>query len=613
MSREHSLSDFFEMKSLSGAILDRNAQKVAIVSSRTYHEKKKPIESAVMVFSTSDGKLISEFVSSNTRKYSPKFNSKGNKLSYLERFEERDYLVVNDLQEGISERIELDGKPGQIEWVDESLFVMKQDPVDPDLKARQDDGQDGTFFEEEDRYSSLYLYRPGSGFSRLTPNLHVWEFAVRGNRAVLLASDLPHEQAWYSARLYDLNLETLEVRELYNPGWRQITRLRLSDDGTKLLFLESLWSDHGLAGGDAILYDYRSGSVSNLTEGTERSYGDIQWTDSGNMALLWTDRGTVGISENGDGWNDVWSARGTIQSSFAPELSFSSGKYAFVFTDESSPQELYLMERGKKPEKITSLNSGLSGLRNYDAEIVRWKADDGKEIYGVFRSLGRDYPLVVYIHGGPTSCSSISFMDRITLYLGQGFSVFAPNYRGSTGAGRDYAESNRGDMGGMDFSDIMAGIDYLKQSGKISTDNIFLTGGSYGGFMTSWAITQTDRFKAAAGLFGISDWVSFHGTTRISDWDRIHYDDDPYSGELFAKFSPMRYVDNVKTPVILMHGLDDPFVNVGQYYQFYRGLKDRGKIVRLLLFPREGHGFTEKKHIEQYLNESVAWFRKYMD
>ena len=128
---------------------------------------------------------------------------------------------------------------------------------------------------------------------------------------------------------------------------------------------------------------------------------------------------------------------------------------------------------------------------------------------------------------------------------------------------------------------------------------------------TSWAITQTDMFRAAVGLFGIADWMSFHGVTNIPDWDSIHYAQSPYMRDLFEKFSPINYVEKVKTPVLLQHGVDDPCVPVGQYHQFYRALKDLGKTVRLLLFPREGHGFLEKKHILMQFNETLNWYEKF--
>lgn len=613
MAREHSVSDYFSLMNLSGITLDGEGRKAAIAVSRTYHEKKQPNESSVIVYSLPGGEQIARYEEKNTRKSGPRFDESGTRLAFLELVSERNYLVINDLSESVSERIELDGQPHQIEWAGSSILILKDEPVDPELKKKHDDGQDGTFFEEEARYSSLYLYRPGSGFKQLTRKLQVWEFSGNSQRVALVASATPHEQSWYHARLYELDTATGSTRMLYDPKWRSIARPRLSPDGTKILFTESLWSDRGLTTGDLLLYSYSDGSTRNLTEGQKRSYADALWTGRDTYSVLWTMEGTYGISEFKGSWKDLWQARGTVLPAFAPEFAHSGGMYAFSFTDETNPPELYTLSSSAEFRKASSFNSSLSDLRSYPAEVVKWKSKDGMEIHGIFRSLGKDAPVIVNVHGGPTSASSISFMDRSTIMLGQGFSVFMPNYRGSTGSGRDYAEANRGDMGGKDFEDILSGIEYLRASGKVSTDNIFITGGSYGGFMTSWAVTRTDIFKAAVGLFGITDWYSFHGTSNLSDWDQTHYDDDPYKGVLYSKFSPMKYIHNVKTPILLMHGINDPYVPVGQYYQFYRGLKDLGKTVRLLLFPREGHGFTERSHIEQYAEETVKWFRKYMN
>ena len=160
----------------------------------------------------------------------------------------------------------------------------------------------------------------------------------------------------------------------------------------------------------------------------------------------------------------------------------------------------------------------------------------------------------------------------------RGFAVFQPNYRGSTGWGLDFAESNIGDMGGADFQDMLAGLDHLILEGRVDRDRLGIAGSSYGGFTTMWAVTQTDRFCAAVSIAGISDWRSFHGRSYLHTWDRIHYgDSDPYApNSKHAQFSPIAHIKNVRTPSLILHGELDWDVPVEQSYQFYRGLKDLG-------------------------------------
>ena len=204
-------------------------------------------------------------------------------------------------------------------------------------------------------------------------------------------------------------------------------------------------------------------------------------------------------------------------------------------------------------------------------------------------------------------------MDRYSYLLPEGYSIFMPNFRGSTGRGRKFAGLNFGDMGGMDLHDVLSGVQSLIKQGYTDKNKIAITGGSYGGFMTQWAITQTDIFRSAIALFGISDWISFHGTTNIPEWDEIQYDQKALEFDKFSKFSPLRHVKNIKTPLLIMHGESDPCVPVGQSYQFYRALRENGKDVRLLLFPREGHGFTEKEHILQSMKETRNFLEKTMN
>ena len=364
-------------------------------------------------------------------------------------------------------------------------------------------------------------------------------------------------------------------------------------------------SDRGVISGDVILVE--NGNSRNLTESYDSTISHIVFQKDG-IYILENKMGNFRIRslENG---NILWEGSGIVYPVFSPSFAMKGGITAFSYSNEDDIAEVLLL--GKNKIIRSSINSELQKLKAYPSRKVQWKSTDGKTIYGFLRSENRGSPLVVYIHGGPTSFSYTAFMDRTTLYAGSGFSVFLPNYRGSIGMGREYAESNRGDLGGMDFEDIISGIEYLKSSGLVNTDRIYITGGSYGGYMSALAIMKSDIFTASVSLYGISDWVSFHGVSNLYNWDRIHMNEDPYRFNLYDKFSAIRMDHDVKTPILLMHGVEDPYVPIGQYYEFYRFLKERGKQVRFLVYPREGHGFREKEHMIQQYRETVEFFNNH--
>ena len=612
MVREQTPQDYLDMRSLSGVNVSGVGRLISVMSSATYHEKKKPTAADIVVFDTEKDSEVKRFGGDGSRNYDSRFSPDGKRIAYLGKNGEKNELVISDLDTGQAERLALEGSPQDLQWADSSsLYILMTEPEPAEMRERKENGDDGFYFEEENRFTSIFLYRPGYGIRQITSGIQVWEFSSAGDLVAMVTSEKPQEHSWFHSSISLMRKDEWKVRNIYRPEWRAVARPRISHDGKNVAFLESLWSDRGVTAGDILICSTEGSNPVNITDGMERSFCDMFWKKDGSLHTLWTEECSYGISVySRSGFSDIWKQEGTVSPAFASEFQPLGNGYAMVIQDSMSPQELYSIT-GDTIRRISSENQKLRDCRAYPSEVVRWKSQDGTEIYGIFRSAGKDRPVVVYVHGGPTSYSPIAFIDRSTYLISRGFSVFLPNYRGSTGRGRKYAEANRGDMGGMDLQDILAGMDFLVRSGRTSTGRWFITGGSYGGFMTSWAITQTDRFSAAVGFFGISDWLSFHGTTQVPDWDSIHYKASPYDGDTYRKFSPMTFIRNVKTPVLLMHGMEDSEVPTGQYLQFYRGLKDLGKEVRLLLFPREGHGFTEKKHIIMNMEETVKWFRKY--
>jgi dipeptidyl aminopeptidase/acylaminoacyl peptidase len=193
-----------------------------------------------------------------------------------------------------------------------------------------------------------------------------------------------------------------------------------------------------------------------------------------------------------------------------------------------------------------------------------------------------------------------------------GFAILLPNPRGSYGRGLRFAEANVGDMGGGDFSDILAGVDHCLAMGIFDPKRVYIMGGSYGGFMTAWAVTQTDRFRAAIMQWGISNWLSFHGTSDVSLWDSGQYRSDPYGPDsLQHRFSPITHVKQVKTPTLIVNGGDDTACPPSQSHEFFRALKERGVETELVIYPGEGHGLTQRAHVLDALNRYLDWFKKH--
>jgi dipeptidyl aminopeptidase/acylaminoacyl peptidase len=223
-------------------------------------------------------------------------------------------------------------------------------------------------------------------------------------------------------------------------------------------------------------------------------------------------------------------------------------------------------------------------------------------------------PLVVYVHGGPSWAWLDDFGNNWTQTLASaGYAVLRANIRGSWGRGVAFADAVIGDMGGKDFQDLLHGVDYLVERGLVDGNRVAIAGGSYGGFMAAWAITQTTRFKAAIMVAGVSDFHSFHAQSRLMDWDMRFLGGSPLEHpELYRKRSAITYAARVKTPTLIIHGENDQDVPVNQSYAFYRALRERNVPVEFVIYPRESHSFIECEHRKDCEERILLWLDQYL-
>ena len=292
---------------------------------------------------------------------------------------------------------------------------------------------------------------------------------------------------------------------------------------------------------------------------------------------------------------------------------------AAVISDPTHPQELWI-GRGNSLVRVTNHNEALrrgSGL--IEPEEFRFKSFDGTETQAWLMKPAdwredRKFPMILSIHGGPHGMYGYSFNSSFQVFATRGYAVLYLNPRGSNGYGQRFSDGTVNEWGGGDYRDLMIGVDdALRRYTWIDQSRLGVTGGSYGGFMTNWIITQTPRFKAAVSVASLSNLISFYSTSLYQDLIHSEFGGFPWDNfEILWQWSPLRYVRQAQTPTLFIHGEQDNDVHITQAEEMYMGLRRRGVDTILVRYPREGHGLREPKHRVDALERTLAWFDRYL-
>ena len=314
----------------------------------------------------------------------------------------------------------------------------------------------------------------------------------------------------------------------------------------------------------------------------------------------------------------VTNVTGTLQAqSFSKDRSL----MVYAFSDAATPADLYVSPTDRyQPTRLTTANPGVTAdsLLLARTEVVRWKSSDGLEIEGLLMlppgyDASERLPLLLHIHGGPAGVFTNSFRPQYHVWAGLGYAQLLPNVRGSSGYTDDLLRGNMNDIGGGDYNDLMTGVDYLIERGIADPDQLGLRGWSYGGILGGWTITQTDRFKGASVGAMVSDWTSEYGPGFNFDVRRWYIGGTPWDNpEEWRQRSALTHVKNITTPTIILHGINDRTDTEGQSMMFYSALKDQGKTVRYIRFPREPHGFREPRHQRTRDIEEIRWIQQHV-
>ncbi len=463
---------------------------------------------------------------------------------------------------------------------------------------------------------------------QITPaDMYVYEYdwSPGSKRLVATAAHGNGDDNWYVAQIYIFDAASLVAPRSIFKSDMQIGTPKWSPDGKTVAFIAGLMSDEPVVGGDIYALPVNAssggGNARDVTPGMKATASSINWSaDSKSIVfgeIVDGKSGVASVSLDSGAVTPLWTGAehiGQNQFTVGVSLSRDDKTSAAVRESFSAPPEVWTGPTGNW-KQVTSLNKALHPAWG-KAESLHWNTDIGSVqgwiVYPENYDPSRKYPLVVEVHGGPAWANLPrwpSRRDYSAALPANGYFLLLPNPRGSYGAGEAFTKANVKDFGYGDFKDIMGGVDAAIASLPIDPQRLGITGWSYGGYMTMWAVTQTHRFKAAVAGAGLADWLSYYGENQIDKWMTFYFGDTVYNDPaVYAKSAPITFIKNVKTPTLILVGDSDGECPPPQSYEFWHALVTLGVPTQFVIYPHEGHEFANPAHSRDVVERAVAWF-----
>jgi dipeptidyl aminopeptidase/acylaminoacyl peptidase len=461
-------------------------------------------------------------------------------------------------------------------------------------------------------------------------DMYVYEYdwSPDGKRFVVTAAHGNGDNNWYIAQIYTLDAGgvSMRMKSIYKPPVdSQIAVPAWSPDGKSVAFISGIMSDEPAVGGDIFIVPAEGGEARNITPGMKASASWLTWTNGGDKILFGEDvdgeSGIATVNVPGGAIETLTHAPGQVLADgwgTAISLSADGKSTAVIRHSLAHPPEVWAGAIGQW-KQITSRNARLKPAWG-EAKSIHWQNDgfhlQGWLLYPRGFDATKKYPMVVQVHGGPSSMVHSTWPGPSSFGVAlsaAGFFVFMPNPRGSYGQGEDFTRANVKDFGYGDFRDIMTGVDQALKEAPIDEHRLGITGWSYGGYMTMWAVTQTNRFAAAVAGAGLANFQSYYGENQIDQWMVPFFGatvyDDP---QVYAKSSPITFIKNAKTPTLVLVGDSDGECPTPQSYEFWHALKTLGVKTELVVYEHEGHMFADPAHQRDVIERAANWFNQHL-
>ena len=564
---------------------------------------------------------------------SPKFSPDGKKIAFLSSRSGKNQVWIMNTHGGEARKLTNEKKGVRsIKWSPDGkkISFLKNDDDTEEEKKSKENKTDVILVDKNFKYSHIYTYNfdEDSVFQITNGDFSVNNFDYSPDGKKIIFSH--QEDTNINTGFVNTDISIIESNGknikflIQRPGLD--SNPIFSGDGNKFAFISSGGKQESIGLRDVYIYNLKSDEIKKLSNTPNRDSNIISWSsDDKNLIInesIKTTSQLLLLPVNGDPYTS-WSSKkykeGVISSVVKSKK---SDKIIFCYEKLDSPVEVYIT-KSNEPSFIK-----LTDINNYDlpklsrTELITWKSSDGLEIEGILTypkdyKKGIKYPVILQIHGGPAGVFSQRFNGRPGIYMTEYFSekgyvTIKPNPRGSTGYGKDFRYANYKDWGYGDYEDVVSGVDKVIEMGIGDPNNQFVMGWSYGGYLTSFIVTKTNRFKAASMGAGLPNLISMVTTTDIQDYLVAHMGSEFWNDyETYEKHSAIYQIKNTTTPTQIIHGANDLRVPFTQGQEFYRALDRLGVDTEMVVYPRTPHGPREPKFLMDVSDRILTWFEKY--
>ena len=584
---------------------------------------------------SADGERDVQYTRGEHSAFRPAFSPDGSRLAFVSTRSGKPQIWLMRVGGGEARQVtSTETGVSSFQWApggSKIAFAMT-DPKTEGEKRREKEKRDVQVVDEEHRFGHLYTtdVAEASDSTRRVQRLTQGDFHVRsfdwspsGETIVFSHQPTPDiNDGFLEADISTVPADSGAAEPLVErPGVDADPHF--SPDGQQVGFSSHGGQPEPVGLSDTYVVPASGGTPEKLAETPNRDGSVLGWMDGSVLVAEPIRTSTHVLAVPSDGSEPERLTRGDGLHE-AASFDADAGRMAFTYQNTDTPPEVYLSPASDfQKRKLTSVHGDVPRPPMGRTEVISWESPDGMEIeglvtYPVGYEDGDQVPLVLSVHGGPAGVYNRSFTGGPGIYMTQvfaqqGYAVLRPNPRGSTGYGKEFRYSNVEDWGFGDFEDLMAGVDLMVDRGVAHPDSLALMGWSYGGYMTSYAVTKTDRFQAASMGAGLPNLISMTGTTDIPAYLVAHMGGELWERpETYERHSAIYRIENVSTPTQVLHGAEDDRVPTRQGQEFYRALKRLGVATEMVKYPRTPHGPREPKLLMDVTPRILDWFDQHL-